>query len=89
MAMFPSDYYLHVLRSPIEASHRRIMARVALNTLLDPDRYRVDLSEILALPDSERMRTRAFLTYCSMNQQEYVDRSSSSCAALIQIVEEK
>lgn len=72
----------------MNTGHRKVMARVALNTLLDPDRYLVDLSEILLLPYGLRMRTRAFISYCSINPSEYVSKSRASCTELLKILEE-
>jgi len=86
--MYPGDYCLCVLREPMSKDHRKVMARVALNTLLDPDRYLVDLSEILLLPYGLRMKTRAFLSFCSINSSEYVSKSRTSCTELLKIVEE-
>lgn len=86
--MYPGDYCLYVLREPMNTDHRKVMARVALNTLLDPDRYLVDLSEILLLPYGLRMQTRAFLTYCSINPSEFVSTPRASCTELLKILEE-
>ncbi len=86
--MYPGDYYLHVLRAPMNVSDRRVMARVALNTLLDPDRYRVDISEILHLPQEQRMRTRSFLAFCENHPMEFVSWGPTRCTELLKILEE-
>lgn len=59
----------------MQGAHRpedkRVMARVALNALVDPQRYPVDLSEIKGLKIEARLLVRAFLAYMATNANEY------------------
>lgn len=65
--MVPEDYIGFVCRTKIDAEHRDVMARLALNQLFDADRYPVRLKEVMLLPYEERMRARSFMEYCAIH----------------------
>ncbi len=65
--MVPEDYMAYVCRAEIDPAHREVLARLALNQLFDPDRYRVRINEVMSLPFEERMRARSFIEYCAIH----------------------
>lgn len=72
--IYPEDFIAAVkkTKSPDEKS---LMARVALNALYDPERFPVDLSEVMALPQESKMLVRGFMAYCAINPSEYLSYS--------------
>lgn len=68
--MLTSDF-VHYVRQMPAGPDRRVMLRVALNTLHDADEYPVDFSEILALRDEHRHVAHGFLNDCAADPQSY------------------
>lgn len=81
--LYPGDFVLAIEGSKYPADDARVLARVALNALLDPERFPVDISEIRSLSVDARLAARAFLAYMAMNPSEFSGRSSKMCEALI------
>ena len=69
--MDPIDYCRRIESGRDDASERVIMARIALNALVDAHAFPVDLSELAALSSEANILTRSMLSYCAMHPEEY------------------
>lgn len=69
--MNPVDFCLRILSGRDGNGERVVMARIALNALVDPHAYPVDLSELAALSCEPNILTRSMLTYCAMHPEEF------------------
>jgi len=69
--MNPIDYCFRIESGRDEDSERVVMARIALNTLVDPHAYPIDLSEMAALSSEPNILSRSMLSYCAMHPEYF------------------
>jgi hypothetical protein len=74
--IYPEDF-IAVVKKTKKPDEKSLMARVALNALYDPERFPVDLSEVMALPQESKMLVRAFMAFCAINPGKYLSYSDS------------
>lgn len=89
MAMiYPGEFALFVLKASRWPSDQKVMARIALNFLFDPEQYPVDLSEVVALQSDNRIMTEAFFANCASFPIEAANwpREDLLCEAMRKIV---
>lgn len=77
--IYPADYMFCLRDNPYRQQDKQVMARVALNALVDPERYPVDLSEVRTLGIGARLLVRAFLAYMANNADEYGTWDAERC----------
>jgi hypothetical protein len=71
LAMNPIDYCFRIESGRDEDSERVVMARIALNTLVDPHAYPVDMSELACLSTEPNILTRSMLNYCVIHPEYF------------------
>ncbi|WP_036106860.1 hypothetical protein [Lysobacter capsici] len=86
--LYPGDFALFVIEANRWPEEQRVMARVALNFLFDPEQYPVDLSEVLALHSENRIMVDAFFSNCGSFPIEYGSwhKEEGLCHALMELV---
>lgn len=77
--IYPGDYSLTLQREHIDPNDRRVMARVALNALIDPALYPVDLTEIQNAGSEARMLIHAFLAFMANHPEIYGSGTDFEC----------
>ena len=77
--MYPGDYALALQRERIDPNDRRVMARVALNALIDPALYPVDITEIQNAGSEARMLIHAFLAFMDNHPERYGSGTDFEC----------
>lgn len=85
--IYPSDFALFVLEARRWPEEQKVMARLALNFLFDPEQYPVDLSETLGLHSDNRIMVNAFLAACGSfpNEASTWEKEDMLCHALIDL----
>ncbi|MCC8494629.1 MULTISPECIES: hypothetical protein [Xanthomonas] len=81
--IYPGDFVLAIEGGKYPVEDTRVLARIALNALLDAERFPVDLLEVRTLGIDARIAARAFLTYMANNPGEFSARDARRCEGLI------
>lgn len=83
----PYEYLCHA--RPLPAGQvRTTLLRVVLNTQFDPQRYPVDLSEVLALPAVDRVVALGYLSGCAACPNVYTRTPTWALEDLCQEIDE-
>lgn len=77
--IYPGDYNLSLQREHIGPNDRLIMARVALNALIDPELYPVDITEIQNAGYEARILIHAFLDFMANHPERYGSGTDFEC----------
>ena len=86
--LYPGDFVLLITHGNFEHKVRRVLARIALNALVDPQKYPVDLSEVNKLHTTANLAAWGFLTYMANHPIEYGNRAHLSCESLLVILKD-
>ncbi|KGR56547.1 hypothetical protein NX79_21305 [Xanthomonas vasicola] len=81
--IYLGDFVLAIEGGKYPVEDARVLARIALNALLDAERFPVDLLEVRTLGIEARLAARAFLAYMANNPGEFSARDARRCKGLI------
>ena len=81
--LYPGDFVHAIEMDKYSPTDTPVLARIALNALVDAERFPVDLSEVRALGIDASLAARAFLAYMANNPSEFSARDAGRCEGLI------
>lgn len=84
--IYPFDFMRLMEQRDFTLEDKRVMARVALNMLIDPQQYPVDLSEIEQLRDEPRVLTHALIAYMCQNSTEHGNENLDACQPFLRVL---
>jgi hypothetical protein len=74
--LHPGNFVRLIVDGQFDCKVRRVLARIALNALIDPQNYPVDLSEVNELENLAGLAVWGFLAYMANNPFEYGNHES-------------
>lgn len=80
--IYPADFVLGIERQKYPEIDTKILARIALNALVDSEQFPVDIAEVRALGVDASLAARAFLAYMATNPEEFSTWSAQRCGNL-------
>lgn len=81
--LYPGDFVHAIEMDKYSSRDTPVLARIALNALVDAERFPVDLSEVRALGIDASLAARAFLAYMANNPSEFSSWGIRRCESLI------
>ncbi len=80
--IYPGDFVLGIERQKYPEVDTKVLARIALNALVDSALFPVDIAEVRALGVDASLAARAFLAYMAINPGEFSTWSAQRCENL-------
>ena len=83
--LYPGDFVHAIEIDKYSSRDTPVLARIALNALVDAERFPVDISEIRSLGIDARLAARGFLAYMANNLSEFSTWSQEQCEGLLSL----